>query len=243
MNRRWLVMASGLLSVLLEIPLSTACAQVPTRTDRYSAEVAAAEAAAQRGDRADAMAKARRITATYEQTGTRSSAEHSAAGRAYVLLATGNAAATRAALAAFDLAVAADSGNLDARRRLGQLFLDAYNGPEARASFEAVLARADGDAEALLGLAMVEEFEGKGTAMATARKALAAAPTSARVLSYVARLHLDAEAFDSARAVAERAVRADSMLLSAWSVLGAQAWLRGDSATHQRALRAATLLQ
>lgn len=240
---RWLVMAGSLLSVLLEVPLSAACAQVPTRTDRFGAEIAAAEAAAQRGDRTDAMARARRITTAYEQTGTRSSADHSAAGRAYALLATGNAAATRAALAAFDRAVAADSGNLDARRRLGQLFLDAYNGPEARASFEAVLARADGDAEALLGLAMVEEFEGKGTAMATARQALAAAPASARVLSYVARLHLDAEAFDSARAVAERAVRADSTLQSAWSVLGAQAWLRGDSATYQRALRAATLLQ
>jgi hypothetical protein len=40
----------------------------------------------------------------------------------------------------------------------------------------------------------VEEFEGKGSAMTTARKALAAAPAHPEALTYIARLHLDAEA-------------------------------------------------
>lgn len=235
---------SGLLLVatILTTPV-VSCAQTSPGTDRYGADAAEAEAASRRGDHAAAAVRARRVTTTYERDGAANSREHTSAGRAYVILGNGNPGAIRAALAAFDRAVASDSSNLDAQRRIGQLFLDKYNAPEARASFEAVLARAPQDAEALLGLAQVEEFEGKGTAMATARKALAVAPTSAPVLTYVARLHLDAEAFDSARTVAARAVQADSMYAGGWSVLGAEAWLTGDSVTFRRALQAARSLQ
>ena len=211
--------------------------------NRFASEIGAAEASATRGDRQDAVARARRITTSYEQQGARSSNEHAAAGRAYVLLGNGNAGAVRSALAAFDRAVAADSGNLEAQRRIGALFLEKYNAPEARASYELVLKRAPTDVEALLGLARVEEFEGKGSAMTTARKALAAAPAHPEALTYIARLHLDAEAFDSANALAERAIRADSTRMDGWSVLGASAWLTGDSVTYRRALRAATALQ
>jgi tetratricopeptide (TPR) repeat protein len=214
-----------------------------SQSNRFAAEISVAEASASRGDRQDAVARARRITSSYEQQGARSSGEHLAAGRAYVLLGNGNAGAIRSALAAFDRAVAADSGNLEAQRRIGALFLEKYNAPEARASYELVLKRSPNDAEALLGLARVEEFEGKGTAMITARKALSAAPTHSEALAYVARLHLDAEAFDSANALAERAVRADSTRMDGWSVLGASAWLTGDSTTYRRARGAATALQ
>lgn len=211
--------------------------------NRWSADVRAAETAAQRGDRTQSVALARRIVSAYEQQGARTSEEYASAGRAFVLLGNGNAGAIRSALAAFDRAVAADSSNADALRRIGQLFLDKYNAPEARASFEVLLKRAPNDAEALLGMAQVEEFEGKGTTMQTARRALAAAPAHARALAYTARLYLDAEAFDSATALAERAVGSDSTNLQAWSVLGAVAWLTGDSTTYRRALRSATALQ
>lgn len=211
--------------------------------NRFAADIGAAEAVAARGERQEAMLRARRITVSYEQQGARSSGEHASAGRAYVLLGNGNAGAVRSALAAFDRAVAADSNNLDAQRRIGALFLEKYNAPEARASYELVLKRAPADPEALLGLARLEEFEGKGSAMVTARKALEASPTHPDILAYIARLHLDAEAFDSATALAERAVRADSTRLEGWSILGASAWLAGDSTGYRRALRAATALQ
>lgn len=234
--------ALGFLHVLVSTSVTQAQSLAQTG-NRFATDITAAEAAAVRGDRQDAVLRARRITGSYEQQGARSSGEHAAAGRAYVLLGNGNAAAVRSALAAFDRAVAADSGNLDAQRRIGALFLEKYNAPEARASYELVLKRSPNDAEALLGLARVEEFEGKGTAMLTARKALSAAPTHPEALAYVARLHLDAEAFDSANALAERAVRADSTRLEGWSILGAAGWLTGDSTTYRRALRAATALQ
>lgn len=213
------------------------------KTDRFASDIAAAEALAKRGLRDEAVARARRITTAYEQQSARNSLEHASAGRAYVLLGGGNAGAVRLALGAFDRAVRADSSNIDAMRRIGALFLEKYNAPEARASYEAVLKRAASDADALLGLAQVEEFEGKGTALTTARRALAASPTHATTLAYVARLQLDAELFDSARVTAERALAADSTELEGWSVLGAQAWISGDSAAFRRALRGATSLQ
>ena len=242
MTRHSLAIGSALSLLLLGTPVLS-CAQPAPQPNRFRSEITAAEAAAERGDHAGAATLARRITAAYEQQGTRSSAEHTSAGRAYVLLGSGNANAIRSALAAFDRAVAADSGNIEALRRIGHLFLEKYNAPEARASYEAALKRSAGDAESLLGLAQVEEFEGKGTAMVTARRALAADPRNPRVLAYVARLHLDAESFDSARVTAERALSADSTHLGAWAVLGAQSWVTGDSAAYRRALGAATALQ
>lgn len=239
---RWLLRV-GVLGLLLG-PVS-ACAQErpPAAPDRFASDIAQAEAASRRGARADAVARARRIADAYERDGARNSAEHTSAGRAYVLLGNGDVGAVKSALAAFDRATALDSTNLDAQRRTGALFLDKYDAPEARASYEAVLRRAPNDADALLGLARVEEFGGKGNALVTARKSVAANPRHAEALAYVARLQLDAEAFDSARVTALSAIAADSTEMSGWAVLGTLAWLTGDSVTYQRALRAATTLQ
>ncbi|MBL0169889.1 MAG: hypothetical protein IPP90_04020 [Gemmatimonadaceae bacterium] len=192
---------------------------------RWRAQIEQAEAAARRGDRREASRLASAIVAEYGRTGSRISAEHVNAGRAYVLLSSGDASAARAALAAFD-AGAADSTNLDATRRTGNLFLEKYNAPDARLSYESVLKRAPNDPEALLGLAQVEEFEGKSTALATARKALAANPQLVGALAFVARMQLEAEQWDSATVSAHRALAADSTSIAAWSVLGAVGWLK-----------------
>jgi tetratricopeptide (TPR) repeat protein len=233
-----------LLSALLLAPV-IACAQesLVSAPDRFAIEIVAAERAAARGDRVDATTRARRIVSTGENASTLTSAELVSVGRAYVLLGTGDANAVRSALRAFDRAAQLDSNNLEAQRRAGDLFLDKYNAPDARVSFDAVLKRAPNDAGALLGLARVEEFEGKGTAMATARKSIEANPRNADALAYVARLHLESEVFDSARGYAQRAVSVDSANADAWALLGATAWITGDSASYRRALAAATALQ
>ncbi len=235
---------------------ATGCAQdadsrVPSATripprvvrDRWGSQIVLAERAATRGDRAEAQRLASAIVDAYVRAGNISSDEHQSAGRAYVLRMTGDANAARSALAAFDRAVAADSANFAAQSRAGQLFLEKYNAPDARASFEAVLKRSPTNAAALLGLAQVEDFEGKPTALATARRSVASDPRFAEAHAFVARLHLESEAFDSAQVHASRAVAADSGSLSGWSVLGATAWLAGDSVAYRRALHAATTLQ
>lgn len=211
--------------------------------DRWATDIAAAEAAAKRGDRLDATQRAARITAAYEQGGARNSDEHLSAGRAYVLLGIGNAQAVRAALAAFDRATAADSNNVGAQQRAGELFLEKYNAPDARGSFEGILRRSPRDAKALLGMARVEEFEGKGNPMASAQLGIASEPRYADALAFVAKLYRDAETYDSARVYAQRAIEADASSMSGWSVLGSMAFLNGDSATFRKALAAVTALQ
>jgi len=218
---------------------SRATPPVPTRWD---AQIQHAEAASRRGDRREASRLATQIVTAYTAANSWNSAEHVVAGRAYVLLSSGSARAARAALAAFD-AGAADSSNLDATRRTGALFLDKYNAPDARLSFESVLKRAPNDAESIFGIAQVEEFEGKPTALETARKALAINAALSPALAFVARMQLEAEQWDSAATSAQRALSVDSTSLSAWSVLGATAWLRGDSMTYRTALAAATNIQ
>lgn len=222
-----------------------ACAQEPRASgpDRWAADIATAERAMLRGDRVTATQQARRITAAYEGAANANTREHVSAGRAYVLLGTGDANAVRAALRAFDRATALDSTNLEAQRRAGDLFLDKYNAPDARASYELVLKRAPNDADALLGMARVEEFEGKPTAMATARRSLAARASNADALAFTARLFLEAEAIDSARVYALKAAEADSVNLDGWSILGAAAFVSGDSALYRRALSASRAVQ
>ena len=239
--RRLLLMAGMAVSFVACAP-GESPAQGGTGAVRWRAEIAQADAAARRGDRRESARLASQIVGEYTRTGSRASAEHVIAGRAYVLLSTGDASAARAALAAFD-AGAADDTNLEATRRTGDLFLDKYNAPDARLSYESVLKRAPNDAEALLGLAQVEEFEGKSTVLATLQKALTANPRLTGALAMVARLKLEAEEWDSAAVSARRALAVDSMSMRAWSVLGATAWLRGDSATFRSALAAATALQ
>lgn len=218
--------------------------QVTPRTPtRWDARIAQADEAARRGDRAQATRLAQAIVNEYTQGTRHSSAEHVVAGRAYVLLSVGDAGAVRAALAAFDAGAAADDANLEATRRAGDLFLDKYNAPDARLSFESVLKRAPDDAQALLGLARVEEFEGKSSALATARKAVAANGRLAEAHAFVARLQLESELWDSAMVSARRAIAVDSSSMDAWTVLGAIGWLSGDSTTYRSALAAATRLQ
>ena len=213
-----------------------------TSQARWATQIAQAEAASRRGDRRVATQLAAAVVGEYTRGGTHTSAEHVLAGRAYVLLSSGDASAARAALAAFD-AGARDVSNLEATRRAGDLFLEKYNAPDARLSFESVLTRAPTDAEALLGLARVEDFEGKPTALETARRALAVNSRLVGALVFVARMQLEAEQYDSAAISARRALAVDSSSMPAWSILGANAWLSGDSTTFRSARNAATALQ
>ncbi len=211
--------------------------------DRLSAEVALAELAERRGDHATATSKARSIVSAYNSASAPSNNDHVAAGHAYMLLMAGDASAARRALAAFDAATSADSNNLEAQRRTGDLFLQRHGNEDARQSYQAVLRRAPNDARAILGMAFVDDFEGKGTALATVRRSLAINPTLSEALALSSRLHLESEQYDSALAYAHRALASDTSSLQGWALLGATAFLTGDSATFQQARRSATALQ
>jgi tetratricopeptide (TPR) repeat protein len=203
------------------------------------AEATLAELADDRGDHAEATRRATALVSRYMQGAAGWSADdHVAAGRAYLLLSRGNASAVRSALAAFDAAYEKDPTDLDARLRAGELFLDKYNWPDAKSSFEEVLRKSPNDARALLGLSRVASFSGDGPATALLGRALMANPKLVDARVAQARQHLAAEAYDSAAVAARAALAVDSASLPAWSVLGATAWLSGDSAQYRVALAA-----
>jgi cellulose synthase operon protein C len=207
--------------------------------DARTARVLSAELAMRRGDRAGAQRAAAALVAEYQRSSAWSARDRVAAGRAYLLLGERDAGAVRSALRAFDAAAAADPALVDAEIRAADLLLEKYNAPDAQQSYEAVLRKREGHPRALLGLARVQEFGGSGEALATARRALDGNPALTAAHAMVARLHLEAEAGDSAQAAARRALAVDPSSQDAWAVLGAVAWLRGDSAAFGRARAAA----
>lgn len=198
---------------------------------RWTAEAALAELALRRGDRALARRRADAVAAGYERSGTRWPVEDvTAAGRAYAVLGEDDPEAVRAALRAFDAAIAADSSALEPRIRLGDLFLDRYNAPDARATYQEVLTRAPDNARARLGMARVIAFEGRGDGLPEVRRSLTANPALVPALVFLGGLHLDAEAYDSAAVTGRHAIGVDSTNATAWALLGAAALLQGDSA-------------
>ena len=208
-----------------------------------SAAVTLAELAERRGDHADATRRASALTSAYERGSSGwTSTDRVVAGRAYLLQARGNAGAVRSALAAFDAAYDVDPTNLDARLRAGELFLEKYNGPDAKSSFEEVLRKSPNDARALLGLSRVATFSGEGPASALLRRSLSANPSLVPAHLALARVHLSAEAYDSASNAIRAALAVDSSSMGAWSLFGAVAWLQGDQARFAQARDAARRL-
>ena len=78
-------------------------------------------------------------------------------------------------------------------------------------------------------------FDGSSGATEAVRRSLAANPMLVPALVMLGGIYLDAEEYDSAGAAAGRALATDSSSVAAWALLGATAWLRGDSAGFARA--------
>lgn len=213
----------------------SAFAAVPAGPNRRTAQASLAELAMRRGDVSTAHRLGEAVVAAYEADGARwSAADKIAAGRAYVVLAPGDAEAARGALRAFDAAVSTDSSLIEPRLRTGDLFIDHYNAPDAEASYQDALRLAPNNPRALLGLAKVQQFKG-GDPMDLLRRSLGGNPALVPALILLGELHLDAEAHDSAAAVGARALAIDSTAQGGWALLGTAALLRGDSAGYQRA--------
>lgn len=216
-------------------------AAVTAQRPRFrTAQAALAELALRRGERREAFRRAAVLADEYGLVGARWEPDDKvAAGRAYAVLGLESPDATRAALAAFDAAAAMDPRHVESRLRAADLLLDRYNAPDARESYREVLAIAPDHPRALLGLARVMAFEGSGAALDSARRSLEGNPALVEAHLVVARLHLEAEAYDSAAAAAGRALAVDSTALQGWAVLGSVAWLAGDSAGWRDAQAAA----
>lgn len=140
------------------------------------------------------------------------------------------------ALRVYDEAIARDSSNLDTRTELGFLFLEKYNGTDARAMLEGVLAVNPRHPRALLGMARVTAFGGRGDPSPLVRQALEVNPRDPEIRAQSALLLIDVERYDEAAAEAIRGLAADTGAPAPLTALAAARFLSGDTANFARAL-------
>lgn len=138
------------------------------------------------------------------------------------------------ALRAFDEAIATDPRHERARVELGRLFLEKYNGADARTAFADALRINPKNADALAGMAELLDFDNHPGAVDTARKALDANPQHVGAHAFLAQAFLTTDMLDSARAHAEAATRAAPEATEALIATAAVAQVQGD----QNAVRA-----
>jgi len=179
----------------------------------------------------------RLIDAYNARGGSLSSAELTAVATGLDRLSVTDPQLARDALRAYDEAIAADAGNLEARLGAGALFLARYNGTEARASYEAILARDSTQPRALLGMARVERFSGSGGVTALLQRSLEANPHLEGARVFLAELLSEVDDYAGARRELDEILAANSRSLPALSTRAAVAWLEGDTAGYESARR------
>ncbi len=184
----------------------------------------------------ESLVESRRIVADYRAGGATAPAELAAVAAALVNLGREDPAFFHDALRVYDEAIAADPSNLSLQVELGDLFLARYNGEEARATYEAVLARDSQHAGALVGMARVMRFEGASDVSELIDKSLESDPDQAPARWLLARQHLDWEDYPAADRQAERALAIAPHSPQALALFTASALLSGDEAETKRRL-------
>jgi len=137
------------------------------------------------------------------------------------------------ALRAYDEAIAADSGNLDARVLLGELFLEKFDGTEADASLKAALARNPNHPGALLAMARTMEFNGTIGVIDQVKAVLEINPNLVEGRVFKAWLHLAVQNHKEARTELEAALEVNPVSLEALSALAASHYLLGETSDYE----------
>jgi tetratricopeptide (TPR) repeat protein len=205
--------------------------------DSLTARVGLATLLDESGDRATARTQLRRVVAAQSSGDRLTEEQWLAVGDAQKLLAREETARYRLALQAYDRAAAERPADVEPKLRAGALFLEKYNAPEARKSFESVLRTNPREPRALLGLAKVLDADGASGAVALADSALKSNPRYVDAYLFVAAARLDAEDYPAAEASVRRALAVDSTSADALTVLGAVKFLQGDQAGLQAVTR------
>ncbi len=137
------------------------------------------------------------------------------------------------ALRAYDQALALDPDHLEAQLRVGALFLERYNGTEARAAYEGILALHPDHPRALLGLARTTRFEGSREAIDLVRRSLHRNPNLVPARVFLAELLVELERYGDADAQLDTALAVHPGALDAFAVRAAIAYLTGDDARYR----------
>jgi tetratricopeptide (TPR) repeat protein len=209
-------------------------------TDSLTARLRLGEMHLERGDRAGATRIFDHFIDVYNTRRERlSSAELLAVARACRHLGAGDPQLFKDALRAYDAAIAADSGNVDARVELGEMFLEKYNGPDARQMFAGVLRENPSQPRALLGMARALAFDGTPGADSLVKRSLAVNERLVDARLMLARLRLDSEDYDDAEREAERALATDPGSPVAHALIAASRYMRDQRKEFEEASRRA----
>jgi tetratricopeptide (TPR) repeat protein len=141
------------------------------------------------------------------------------------------------ALKAYDRAIAADPNNLAARTALGELFIEKYNGEEAKRTLTDALRLSGTYVPALVAEARRRDFDNQPGADSVLQRALTldSLNVAARVLS--ARFRADVEDFAGARREVDRALRVNPQDAEALAFSAALYRVASDSAGYGDARR------
>ena len=202
--------------------------------DRHTARLNRAIIEWRYGDRDTAISEFDSFIDLYNDAPTLSSSELTSIATAVRYLGTAEHELFQDALKAYDEAIVADPGSLEARVLLSELFLEKYNGTEADASLNAVLSQNPRHPRALLGLARAMEFNGTIGVMDQVEAALESNPNLVAGRVFKAWLHLGVERHDEARAEIEAALEVNPVSLEALSALAASHYLRGEVDDYER---------
>lgn len=189
------------------------------------------------GQRAEANTRFERLITAYNAGRATTAQDLIAVGRACRYLGAANPDAFKDALKAFDEAAALDETH-EARLRTGELFLEKFNGTEARTAFETVLEVNRNQPQALLGLARAYDFDGERGVPDLLDAALRTNPNFEEARAYRSGLLLALEDFPGARAEAEKALAVNPSSREGLSALAAAQYVSGDlpgfAATRQK---------
>ena len=190
------------------------------------------------GKRAEAAREFQRFIDIYNRRGGNlSTRELLTVAIAVTYLGTNDPQYYRDAMTAYDRAIGADPGNMEARVKLAELFLDKYNSGEAKKTIVAALARDANYVPALVLEARRREFDHEKGADSVLARALKLDPDHVPGLVLRARFLADVEDFAGARREIDRALRASADDADALAFSLALAVATGDSAAQQVAAR------
>ena len=202
--------------------------------DRLTAELNLAVIRYRRGEHSEAFAGFERVLDYYRaQRGYYGSRDLTAVAAAAAYTGITRPAMYKGAVRLYTHAITLDPGNVDARLALGNLLLDKYNNTEAREVFEEVLEDHPGHPQALLGLARSQHFDHSAEAMVTVEAALEANPNLVPAHVFVARLHIESEQYEAAKAAADKALETNPASLEALTMLAAVHYLMLDGEAYE----------
>lgn len=202
--------------------------------DALTAELNLAVLLYERGEREEAMRRFDRFIDVYNGSGSLSAGALTAVATAVRYLGATEPELFRDALRAYDEAAAADPEAAEPRVRLGLLFLDKYNSPDAQSTLREVLSRNPRHPRALLGMAQARYFDGSPESLELVRQSLEVNPNLVPARLFLARLLLDQENDAAAEEEIRRALEVNPSSLDALSLLAALHYLRGQDAEYEQ---------